>query len=187
MKKSNYLFFLTLCIFFLLTTHTEAQYRNLSGERQQKQKSYEPSRWFAGGMLGGGFSSTDSYIQIAPIIGYEVTPEFQVGTRLNYIYQSYKDFYGQKYNLNNYGGSLFLRYRFFKYLFAQTEYEILSVPVYPYELNRRAVNSFFIGGGIIQSLGGSGFFTMTILYNLLDSEYSPYSNPLFRVGFGFGF
>ena len=189
MKNSLFIFVVTLLFFPLTLT---AQYRNTSGQegavQKQKNSSNQPSRWFTGGMLGAGFSSYSSYVQVAPIIGYKITPALHAGTRITYIYEGFKDSYtGHKYNLHNYGASIFMRYALFRFLFLQTEYEVLSVPVFPYEGDRRSVNSFFVGGGIMQNIGGNGFATISILYNVLDSQYSPYSNPLIRIGFGVGF
>lgn len=190
--KKLFLIIIVLTTILLFPQLLSAQYENTSGQEGSVQKhkttGYKPSRWFTGGMLGAGFSSYSSYVQVAPIIGYKVTPAFHVGSRITYIYEGFKDNYtGRKYNLHNYGASLFTRYALFKFLFLQAEYEVLSVPVFPYEGERRAVNSFFVGGGIMQNFGGSGFATISILYNVLDDQYSPYSNPLIRIGFGVGF
>ncbi len=187
-----------ISLLFILASLTtfepvHAQYTNTTGLKegqvmQKKKKSglADRSRWFVGGMLGGGFSTYSSYAEVAPLIGYKVTPNFHVGSRITYIFQSYKDYYtGQRINLHIYGGSLLARYGLFKFLFVQSEYEILSVPVYPYEGTRTAVNSLFVGGGLMQS-SGNGFATVGIFYNVLDNPNSPYSNPLIRIGFGFG-
>ncbi len=177
-----------------LPVSSVAQYNNTTSQSVSKEqirrhnRQRGTSKWFTGGMVGGGFSTNSSYFEVAPIIGYKATPKFYTGTRLTYIYQSYKSSYsGMRYNLHIYGGSLFARYILYKSLFAQTEYEILSVPVYPFEGSRRSVNSLFVGGGFMQQIGRTGFSTISILYNILDNEYSPYSNPLIRIGFGFGF
>ncbi len=190
MRKITTVVLLAGMLFFAGTGTATAQYTNTTGMREgkvtQKKRGFaDRSRWFVGGMLGGGFSTYSSYAQVSPLIGYKVTPKFHVGTRLTYIYQSFKDYSGRRVNLHIYGGSLLGRYRLFDFLFVQSEYEILSVPVYPYEGSRTAVNSLFVGGGLMQS-AGNGFATIGIYYNLLDSPNSPYSNPLIRIGFGFG-
>jgi len=172
----------------LLSSTVFAQYENTSGQNNKEKKTHKtPSlnKWFAGGMIGGGFSTYNSYLEIAPIIGYHVTPAFDVGTRLTYIFQSYTDNQGQKHNYHNYGGSLFGRYRFLKFLMAHVEYSGLSVMWYDNE--RHWVNSLYVGGGLYQSIGGAGFATITILYDVFEDPYSPYNNPLIRIGFGVGF
>lgn len=186
LMKTARLFIISLII--LIATGVFAQYENTSGkqgEKTQKQKRSGPSPWFVGGMIGGGFSSNNSYLEISPIIGYHVTPAFDVGTRLTYIFQSYKDNLGQKHNNHNYGVGLFGRYKFLKFLMAHVEYNGLSVKWY--DGNRYWVNSLYVGGGLYQSMGGRGFATITILYDVFEDPYSPYNNPLIRIGFGVGF
>lgn len=193
---------LILIFFCLLTAFSTspalAQYENTSGKTQEgkvnKKKQQPPMirRWFTGGMIGAGFSSYSSYVEIAPIVGFKVTPNFHVGTRITYIYNSYLMPTGpateERVNLHHYGASIFARYLFFKFLFAHAEYEALSFDLYndPLGRNRIWINSLFLGGGFYQQVGGRGFMTFAILFNLLDNEYSPYSNPMFRIGFGIG-
>lgn len=189
MKKQ----FLILSLFagiVMCTPTVHAQYKNTSGVKSEK-KSNAPkeNRWFTGGMLGGGWSSNSAYVEISPIIGYKVTPQFHAGSRITYIYSSYTNpFDGLKYQAHNYGGSLFSRYVFFDFLFAHAEYELLSIKHYYFSPagERRFVNSLFLGGGLFQSMGGRGFATVSILYNVLEDEFSPYNNPLIRIGFGIG-
>ena len=186
-------FFLLLILTGSMVSY--AQYENTSGGKQQEKKSQEkrqplkkPPRWFAGGMLGAGFSSYSSYVEVAPIVGYKVTRDFHVGTRITYIYNSYLIQTGpqtdKRVNLHHYGGSLFARYVFLRFLMAHAEYEMLS---YDYYEDREWINSLFLGGGYYQNIGGRSFASFLILFNVLDSPNSPYANPIFRIGFGIGF
>ena len=136
-------------------------------------------------MFGAGFSSYSSYVEVAPLVGYKVTPNFHVGTRITYIFNSYEYYPGKRENLHHYGISLFGRYVIWKGLFAHAEYEALSFD-YP-DIEREWINSLFLGGGFMQNVGGSGFMTFAILWNVLDNINSPYANPIFRIGFGIGF
>jgi hypothetical protein len=36
-------------------------------------------------------------------------------------------------------------------------------------------------------VGRNGFASVYLLYNVIDSEYSIYSNPVIRINFGLGF
>jgi hypothetical protein len=171
-----------------------AQYENTSGKKQEgtvkkRQKPPKQNRWFAGGMIGAGFSSYSSYVEVAPIVGFKVTQAFHVGTRLTYIFNSYTFNYGllneRKVQLHHYGISLFGRYVIWKGLFAHAEYEALSFD--QDQFDRYWVNSLFLGGGFLQNIGGRGFMSFAILFNVLDNEYSPYTNPSIRIGFGVGF
>ncbi len=186
--KKTIIFILSLSAILFFAPGVQAQYKNTSGVKStNKTKVPQAQRWFAGGMVGGGWSSNSAYIELAPIVGYKVTPDFHVGSRITYIYSSFTDpVYDQKIQSHNYGGSLFARYRFLQFLFAHAEYELLNVE-YGYENQRRNINSLFLGGGLFQSMGGRGFATIAILYNVLEDDYSPYNNPIIRIGFGVGF
>ncbi len=173
----------------------QAQYENTSGQKKEQtekkkvKKQPIPTRWFVGGMIGAGFSSYSSYVELAPIIGYKITPAFQVGVRITYIFNSYVINRGyvneSRVQLHHYGASVFARYIFFKGLFGQVEYEALSFDYYNDE--RQWINSLFIGGGYYQDIGGRAFMSIAILFNVLDNINSPYTNPIIRIGFGAGF
>ncbi|MBC8320217.1 MAG: hypothetical protein H8E34_05800 [Bacteroidetes bacterium] len=171
---------------FFATTAGFAQYQNLG---TVKQAEHKVSPWFVGGMLGGSFSNNGGSFEVSPLVGYKVTSDFHVGSRLTYIYSSY-NFGGTtgRHSFHDYGGSLFARHLFLNFLFAHVEYEVLSVEymIDQYTNDRRTINSLFIGGGLYQTMGGRGFATIAILYNLLETQYSPYSNPVIRIGFGVG-
>lgn len=171
---------------FFIATTSYAQYQNFGNKNQSGPKD---NPWFVGGMLGGSFSSNGGSFEVSPLVGYKVTTDFHVGSRITYIYSSYD--YGApigKRSFSDYGGSLFARHRFLNFLFGHVEYEVLSVeyPFDQYKNERRIINSLFVGGGLYQQMGGRGFATIAILYNLLETRYSPYSNPVIRIGFGVG-
>ena len=187
-----------IVIIFLLGgfVSTYGQYENTSGNKKPKQQEkrqplQKQNRWFAGGMIGGGFGSYGGYFEISPLVGYKVTPDFHVGTRLTYIYSSYKDVTGlYTYQSHTYGGSLFGRYTFLKFLYAQAEFEMLSFKHFynSPEGDRYLLTNLYLGGGLYQSFG-NGFATLGIFYNVLEDPniFYPYSNPLIRIGFGVGF
>jgi hypothetical protein len=110
-----------------------------------------------------------------------------------------------------YGGRIFFRYylrslfdNFLGNVFVHTEYEYLYY-VRPYEYDGIngyiydpyggtyvpgkdivEINSIFVGGGYSQPLGSKAYIDIMILFNLNDTYNSPYSNPVFRIGFGIG-
>lgn len=113
--------------------------------------------------------------------------------------------------VNILGGRVFARYYFKDWfegflegLFAHTEFEYLSyslnfrvnangkyVDIFgvPYERGAQSVNvpGVLVGGGLIQPVGGRTYVSILILYNLNETKDTPYSNPIFRMGFGVGF
>ena len=99
-------------------------------------------------------------------------------TYLNYAYES-----------SIYGGSIFARYYVFKNFFAQAEYEVLNVGKenfgYP-KGHRMNIESYLIGAGYRQNMGGRLYANILLLYNLNESMYSIYNNPILRVSFDIG-
>jgi hypothetical protein len=47
-------------------------------------------------------------------------------------------------------------------------------------------HDIFLGGGYRQWIGEKAFMSLSILWNVNETPYSPYSNPIFRIGFGAG-
>ncbi len=172
-----------------------AQYENTTGGKQQANQKNQPrkavsplSKIYIGGNIGGGWSNTSAYFEISPIIGYRVTSALDAGTRLTYIYSKYT-YYGVKTSYHDMGASIFMRYHFLKMLFLHAEFEELNTQYYPAGINdgksRRWVSGLFLGGGIYRQMGMT-FLHVGILYNVLDTQYSPYTNPVIRIGFGVG-
>ncbi len=192
MKHTNLKPVALLIILLAIGYSLSAQYQNLGDVNRAPAKTKGPSPWFLGGMIGGGFSSYGGTFTISPLVGYQVSEKFQVGSRLTYIYSNYD--YGTpigRQSFNDYGASILGRYDLFRGVFGQVEYEILNVQYPSYygtsmEVTNHTVSSLFLGGGFMQSVGGRGFTTIAVLFNVLESEYSPYSNPLIRIGFGVG-
>lgn len=172
MKKYNFIKTILFLIILLVCSATNFAQNNIN------------NRIYFGGNLGLQFG-TYTYIDISPLIGYKLTEKLSVGTGVTYIY--FRDnFYD--YNTSIYGGRLFSRYRLLENIFTHVEYEVLSREVYDinWDLKRVNVNSFFVGGGYQQMIGGNASLNILVLWNLNETAYSPYQNPIIRVGFGIG-
>ncbi|MFZ4523896.1 MAG: hypothetical protein ACOYNC_19500 [Bacteroidales bacterium] len=127
----------------------------------------------------------------------------------NYFWDNVKQGY-IGYETNVYGGGIYLRYylsslfdSFLGNLFAHAEYEYLyySRPYKnamgghifdpygnPFVPGKEVVeiNSIFVGGGYRQPISNRVSMDFLILFNLNESNNSPYSNPIFRLGVGVG-
>ncbi len=153
------------------------------------------SRTRFGGNFGAGFSNGTTYINVSPRMYYEATEKLWVGTGFTFIYSSYK-YNPPPYDESFvYGLNLFSTYQLFGPLFVQAEYEPLSFEQYLYSPTsgnivgeqRIWIHGLFVGGGITQSLGGSGVLFISALYNVTWRSYneSYYGSPwVFRIGFG---
>ena len=142
-----------------------------------------------GGSLGANFGSNQTYLEIAPQLGYFLTENLLVGIGANYTYFEDKQF--------NVSTSLYGSRTFFQYVFdglpiiAHAEGEIINIELFGNSFNtteRVNVYNFYVGGGLKQDLGGSSFLYVLALYNLNETEKSRLIqfNPIVRAGIAIG-
>jgi long-subunit fatty acid transport protein len=159
---------------------------------EENSQPYQPpydwkKRFFTGGGIGLQFGSY-TYIGVFPIIGYRVTEKFSVGTGFTYIYAEEPAIH---YSTSVYGGKFFAEYDVFRGLAPHIEYEFQNLEVYnptpsQFEPQRVNVNSLLIGVSYTQQLGENSGVYIQLLYNVIEDIYSPYENPILRVGFNVG-
>ena len=168
--KKTILFFL----FLSFSTFTFSQ------EDKAKSKKDFWQRVFVGGNLGLQFGSITA-IDISPLAGYQFTDKFAAGVGITYLYYKYNN-----YSTNVYGGRVFGRYNITNNLMAHAEYEVLNRD-HPRIINARLnVTNILVGGGYRQLLGANSYLNILVLWNLNESEYSLYNNPIIRAGVVFG-
>jgi hypothetical protein len=145
---------------------------------------------------------TRTYIDLAPMVGYHVMNRLALAIGPHYIFQTQNanSYYPVSYQTHSYGLKGFARFslitnaeeflpiNLFSELFVHVEYEGLSLEkayyVPPYTEDGRFIyNGFLVGGGISQRIGMHNSISFTILWDINEMTVSPYSNPIFRVGF----
>ncbi len=139
---------------------------------------------YTGGNLGLQFG-TSTYIEVSPLVGYRINDKISAGVGMTYQYYHFKDRYYDM-QTNVYGGKVFGRYMLTDYLFGHVEYEYLNLEAFDFYRRRVDVTSLLAGVGYMQRLGGNSAMVATVLYNFTESVYTPYSNPIIRVGFNIG-
>jgi len=192
MTKLLYLLFL---IHFIFATNNSWSQENVidTKENQEKNENNNKFSWdkvYMGGGLGLQFG-TITLIDISPIVGYRISENLSAGFGISYKY--FSDNRYADYNSHIYGGNVFSRYQFLENIFGHIEYEALNAEYFElttssYTANnyRKYVGYLWIGGGYTQRMGGNSFINFMLLYNLNESLYSLYPNPIYRVGFNFG-
>jgi len=145
---------------------------------------------------------TRTYIDLAPMVGYHAMDRLAIAIGPHYIFQTQNanSYYQNSYQTHAYGLKGFARFslitnaeeflpiNLFSELFVHVEYEGLSLEkayyVPPYtEEGRFVYNGFLVGGGLSQRVGMHNSVSFTILWDINEMTVSPYSNPIFRVGF----
>ncbi len=149
-------------------------------------------RLYFGGSFGLQFGSYTN-ISLLPIIGYRVTPKFNVGTGV--VYHFIKD---GEYSLHNYGGRLFTQVEVVQIgegaLLAHAEAEFMSrqylmvnATQTAYEKHRKTLVLPMVGVGYRQFISEKASFDLLLLYNVNEDEVNPYSNPVIRAGINLPF
>ncbi|MCK6648787.1 MAG: hypothetical protein L6Q66_03940 [Bacteroidia bacterium] len=173
-----------LSIILVFIMHA-AQAQDSTMIRKQPPKYNFKDRVFFGGNLGLQFG-TVTFVDVSPLVGYRITDNVSAGIGVTYQYYRYKDrFYELETNV--YGGRVFGRYMFTDYLFAHAEYEYLNLEAFDFFRRRVDVNSVLVGGGYYQRFTSNAGVMAMLLYNFTEDRYTPYTNPIFRIGFNIGF
>jgi hypothetical protein len=162
---------------------------------QPKEQPAEKPSWktkiYYGGYINFSFGSYTS-IGIEPMVGYKIIPRLSVGLKIRYDYVQHK-YNGTTYSYSDYGGSLFSRLSLFKRLYVHAEYATYNYEstnyVDPENSERIWVPFFFVGAGFNQPIGGRASLNAQILFDVLQSDKSPYNSwePFYSVGVSVGF
>jgi hypothetical protein len=158
-------------------------------------------RLFFGGDLGLNFG-TNTYINLAPIVGYRFTKRLSAGLGPIYIFEKNK-----YYNIrtSTYGAKAIASFAIIKNLsdylnigignidlHAENEFINLQKMDYIpstgqiYVLNERFwIDNFLAGFGLNFPFGDRAGINIYILWDITQNKYSPYSNPVMRLGFYF--
>lgn len=152
-------------------------------EQTDENKTPLKDRFYFGGNVGAQFGS-QTFVMVSPLVGFKITDRWSVGTRATYQYIQVK--YGTfNYQNHVFGGSAFTRYFIIKDFFGHVEYEVLNGD-WSDSGNRSNIPALFVGGGYLFRIGENAGFGLSILFNLLPSALSPYSNPIINAGFTVG-
>lgn len=176
--------FKILFICFLITNVMFAQDSTFMRKQKPVQKERLADKIYFGGNVGLQFG-TVTFLDFSPLIGYRIDNKFSVGTGITYQYYQYRDQY-YNFKTNVYGGRIFTRYLFTDYLFGHVEYEYLNLEAFDFRRRRVDVGSLMAGAGYIQRFSERAGMVAMLLYNFTESVYTPYTNPIFRIGFVVG-
>lgn len=191
---------LLVFIISLTAVTLSAQVEEPVTSNKRKEKTPFSRRLVFGGDISLSFG-TITYIKLAPVIGYRITDRLTAGLGPIYIYEKYKN-----YNLetSTYGGKAVLSFTVIQGLgesvnfgtsniVLHAENEVVNVEPLFVDLNtyyyffgdRIWIDNLLLGGGISQMIGNRFGISLFILWDVTQNDYSPYSNPIIKVGFYF--
>lgn len=175
------IFLLLIC---LIPLQTFSQNDNLN----KTNKGFDASKIYTGGGLGFTFG-TVTVIDVSPLIGYRFTEKLSAG--VGGIYKYYNDKrYTPADKRTIFGGNVFSRYNITANIFAHVEYEYITYKTdyYTFWNQEQQISEWGLlaGGGYRQQLGNKSYVFAMILYNFNETQYTPYDNPVIRVGVELG-
>ncbi|MGD2035520.1 MAG: hypothetical protein PVF73_10720 [Bacteroidales bacterium] len=210
MKIKKYIILMTLavtCFSAMAQYEYPGETEESNKENGKKKGWYRDSKLFFGGNLGLSFGSY-TYIEVAPIVGYRLTPRLSLGLGPKYMYIKERSYY----ETSVYGLKTFALFAIFKDInetinigigdvFVYLENETLNVeplyqqltyyPGYPYPYityykePRTWVNVTLVGGGLRFPLGQRAGFSIMILWDVTQNSDYRYSNPEVRISVDF--
>ncbi len=154
--------------------------------QQQKtsQAAPQPSRVFFGGSFGFTFINYLS-LRIMPLIGYHITPALTGGIKLGYEYFRDKQEH-RTITSHNYGGSVFAQFHFIPQAYVHGEFAYINYDEYFIHNShvRDWVPFLLVGGGFRQKVGKTSVAFLEVLFDVLQSDKSPYKAWDPRISFG---
>ncbi len=180
--KCSLIFLFVLMLFSALA---QDDYSRENDDRYPNDNVPE-KKWHFGGGAGMNFG-TYTQIMLAPQVAYSATEKILLGGGVTYIYNrvNYDQLYPGSgmgiYSSSIYGGSLFNEIMLFRNIFSHVEYEALNLDFYDLSVmdyQRTWFNSVYLGGGIRQQVGGSGFIQLILLYDVIEKSYYPFGSRL---------
>lgn len=157
-------------------------------EQPKDTRSFREKIYF-GGTIGLSFGNYTA-IRIAPLAAYKIKPKLSVGLQIGYEYVR-DSRYSETLTSHNYGGSIFSRYRIIPQVFAHAEYAMVNYEIHTSldTSERKTVPYLFLGGGYSQQVAPGTWMFVQVLFDVLQSNDSPYDDwePFFSIGVGVGF
>jgi hypothetical protein len=152
-------------------------------EKKDTTKVKLKDRIYFGGTVGAQFGNY-TFVDFSPMIGLKVNKVVSFGAQSTFQYLSYNS---QNYSSNIIGISGFTRVMVYRELFLQAEYGVVNGNFKLIDEQRETLENFLLGAGYNYILDQHFKMYGTVLFNVLQTPYHPYQNPLIRVGFSYGF
>jgi hypothetical protein len=192
---------IVLVLFSVLVSYAQSSTPDSTKPSSTSQgvQNQQPSKWYYGGTVGFNFWGDYFYLSVNPLVGYQVSPKFSVGGKLQYAYINDQRYDPLELTSNNYGASIFTRYRPIYQIYLHAEFAYASYENYtiftplngaPYaESERSWVPFLLLGGGLVQRIGPNASVYAEVLFDVIQDDNSPYENwdPIISVGAGVGF
>lgn len=161
-------------------------------------RGFQKEKLFIGGNFGLTFGNY-TFINVSPQLGYRFTDFFAAGLGINGQYVSFRErnVWGDyKSSRGVVGLNTFARIYPLQVLMLQVQPEMNYIfgkeiyyntsPRQEYKIDTRIVPSILMGGGAVVP-SGRGALIVSVFYDVLQSDYSPYGRrPVYNIGYNIG-
>lgn len=178
-------------------------------KKKEKEKGFHWNKLVVSGSFGFGAGNGETYFGIAPLVGYRLTDKFAAGIGLGYQYTKINNYIAltdvnnvtkyYDYKANMISPSVWVRYNIMPWLVAQVQYEHNFINFTDYgfasngsgaiEATKTHVTApcLLLGVGYRRPVGEHSSFSIMLLYDAIQNQYSPYPNSIFpQIGFTIG-
>jgi hypothetical protein len=165
-----------------------------------------PGRWYFSPDFGLILGSV-TMIEVAPSVGYHITPQLSTGIGARYEYYRQLEPYSRNLDIETFkaGARVFARLVLIPELgdilsflqrmslLSYLEYETLNLEtqyygqLQNYEKDRFWYHGVLLGPGISQHVGNRSYANILVLWDINSTSSSPYVSPLIRIGAQFYF
>lgn len=163
-------------------------------DEEVAEKGFKKENLFTGGSITLSFFNGQTIIGANPFFGYKLTDWFDAGVSLNFLYSGARDYYeyDDKIKQTVIGPGVFARIYPINFLFIQGQLE-QNYSTFKYEPAQGSVSysgykerldatSLLVGGGFAsgRQKGSTSFFYISVLFDVLKDENSPYVNVTYN-------
>ena len=158
-------------------------------EPEEEKRGFKKENLFAGGSITVTFFNNQTILGANPFIGYKLTDWADAGIAANFVYTGARHYleFDDRVRQTVYGPGVFARLYPVRFLFVQGQFEHNFVrlkykpgpnPSFQAYDKTTSANSLLVGGGIAQGRekGGTTFYYISILFDVLKNINSPYVN-----------
>jgi hypothetical protein len=148
-------------------------------------RNWHQDRFYTGGSFSLRFGSITVF-DVSPMLGYDLTEWLSAGIGGTYLYYRQAPSLGMEFKTNIFGARLFSRAIIYKGVYLWMEYEMLNMEEKYFiawtSEKRFWVDNIYVGGGYRSQLGERSYGFFHLLFNIAESQYSPYDVIVPRAG-----
>ena len=162
---------------------------NAQDEEEAPSKGFKKENLFTGGSITLSFFNGQTVLGANPVFGYKLADWVDAGIAFNFLYNGARDYlqFNDKIRQTVLGPGVFTRLYPVRFLFVQGQLEenfstLKYKPVangsYAAYTDKQNATSLLLGGGFAQGRepGSTTFFYISLLFDVLKNENSPYVN-----------